>query len=103
MRKKKDIKDKEETETSSGYLTLPDGNPIPHPIFIPSKKIEEVQTIKRKGKRRRKRRINRIKTLLTEKIKESFEFNGKNEIPKVMVVYTRGSFHICEIDVSEDR
>ncbi|KAK8407608.1 hypothetical protein O3P69_002275 [Scylla paramamosain] len=103
MRKKKNIEDKEEKETSSGYLTLPDGNPIPHPIFIPSKKVEEVQVIKPKRKKRRKRCVNRIKTLLTEKIKESFEFNNKNEIPKVMVVYARGSFHICQIDVSEDR
>ncbi|XP_045131469.1 uncharacterized protein LOC123516276 isoform X2 [Portunus trituberculatus] len=101
--RKKNIEYKEEKETSSGYLTLPDGNPIPPPIFIPSKKVAEVQAIKPKRKRRRKRCINRIKTLLTEKIKESFEFNDKNEIPKVIVVYTRGSLHICQIDVSEDR
>ena len=102
MRKKK-IYDKEEEETSCGYLTLPDGNPIPPPVFIPPKKSE--LQIKQKGKRRRRREgyEKNIKAFLEEKVKDSLKCTNKNEIPKVMVIYTEGSFHICQIDVTEDR
>lgn len=102
MRKMKINEAKAKEESSSGFLTLPDGNPIPHPIFIPPRK-SEVQVIKHKKKIKKKRYKKKIKDLLEEKVRESLECSKKNEIPKMMVVFARGSFHVCQIDVIEDR
>ncbi|XP_050727341.1 uncharacterized protein LOC127004074 isoform X2 [Eriocheir sinensis] len=86
-------------ETSRDYMTLPDGIPIPHPIFIP--KRNEVQVVRHK-KTIRKKRIKRVKDLVKEKVKESLE-SCNDEIPKMIVIYARRSFHICHIDVTETR
>ncbi|KAG0726677.1 hypothetical protein GWK47_036070 [Chionoecetes opilio] len=109
MRKKENTEDKEEEATSSCYLTFPDGKPIPHPMSLPATvrtvPTSEVKVIKHKRKKRRKRKIRKrdVKKMFKERVDKLLECSKSNEIPKVMVIYTMGSFHICEIDVTDGR
>lgn len=89
-------------ESRPDYMTLPDGIPIPHPIFIPKRNEANQMQIVRCKKVIRKKRKKRVKDLVKAKVKESLE-SCNDEIPKMIVIYARRSFHICHIDVTETR
>ncbi|XP_071529619.1 LOW QUALITY PROTEIN: uncharacterized protein [Panulirus ornatus] len=108
MRRKSelDARAKENAKKNAKYVELPDGEPICHPLILPSERKGKSKSIKSKKRRKKIRgqikRDRKTKKFVKGKVQETVERSKDNcVVPEMVVVCVGGKLHVYRRDLAE--